>query len=84
MIAASLALLAQLDVPEPVETPDIAWSALLPLVCLTVGAVLLVLITSLLKGRLFKGFDAAFTVLTATAGIGASIYLWQRIQDEGP
>ena len=30
MIAASLALLAQLDVPEPVETPDIAWSALLP------------------------------------------------------
>ena len=84
MIAASLALLAQLDVPEPVETPDIAWSALLPLVCLTVGAVLLVLVTSLLKGRLFKGFDAAFTVLTAAAGIGASVYLWQRIQDEGP
>ena len=79
-----IALLAQLDAPEPVDTPDIAWSALLPLVCLTVGAVLLILLSSLLKDRLFRGFNAAFTILTAGAAIGAAVYLWQRIGDEGP
>ena len=78
------ALFGQLDAPEPVDTPDIAWSALLPLVCLTVGAVLLILLSSLLKGRLFKGFAAAFTILTGAAAIGAGVYLWQRVGDEGP
>ena len=82
--ARMIALLAQLDTPEPVDTPDIAWSALLPLVVLTVGAVLLVLFSSLMKQRLFRGFHAAFTVLTAAAGIGAAVYLWQRVGDEGP
>ena len=62
----------------------IGLTALLPLLCLSLGAVLLVLITSLLKDHLFRGFDAAFTVLSALAGIGTSVYLWQRIQDEGP
>jgi NADH-quinone oxidoreductase subunit N len=79
-----IALLAQLDVPEPVETPDIAWSALLPLLCLTVGAVLVILLSSLVKDRLFRGFNAAFTCVTAGATIGTSIYLWNRIGDEGP
>ncbi len=78
------AVLAQLDQPDPIDTPDIAWSALLPLIVLTVGAVLLVLFSSLMKERLFRGFHAAFTVLTAAGGIGASVYLWNRIHDEGP
>jgi len=78
-----IALLAQLDAPDPVDTPDIAWSALLPLVVLTVGAVLLILLSSLLKDRLFKGFDAGFTILTAAGAIGAAVYLWQRVGDEG-
>ncbi len=79
-----ITLLAQLDAPDPVDTPDIAWSALLPLVVLTVGAVLLILLSSLLKDRLFKGFNAAFTCVAAGAAIGAAVYLWQRIGDEGP
>ncbi len=77
------ALLAQVDVPEPVETPEVAWSALLPLICLSLGAVLVVLVSSLVRGRL-PSFPAWFTVLSAGAGIGTSIYLWQRINDEGP
>jgi NADH-quinone oxidoreductase subunit N len=84
VIASLTTLLAQLDNPEPIETPDIAWSALLPLVVLTVGAVLLVLLSSLMKERLFRGFHAAFTVLTAAGGIGTAVYLWHRIGDEGP
>jgi NADH-quinone oxidoreductase subunit N len=78
--------LAQLDAPTPetlVDTPDVAWSALLPLLCLAVGAVLLVLISSLVR-RLPRWFDAGFTVLTALAGIGSAVYLWQRVHDEGP
>ncbi len=80
----AVALLAQLDVPEPVETPAIAWSALLPLLCLSVGAVLIILLSSLMKERLFRGFNAAFTILTAAATIGTAVYLWNRIGDEGP
>ena len=79
-----LTVLAQLDAPDPVETPDVQWFALLPLLSLTVGAVLLVLFSSLMKERLFRGFHATFTVLTAAAGIGTSIYVWHRIDDEGP
>jgi NADH-quinone oxidoreductase subunit N len=78
-----IALLAQIDVPEPVETPEVAWSALLPLLCLAVGAVLVVLLSSLVRGR-FRSFPCWFTVLSAAAAIGTSVYLWQRIQDEGP
>jgi NADH-quinone oxidoreductase subunit N len=79
-----LAVLAQLDAPVPVETPDVQWFSLLPLISLTVGAVLLVLLSSLMKERLFRGFHATFTVLTAAVGIGTSIYVWHRIDDEGP
>jgi len=77
-------VLAQLDTPQPIETPDIAWFSLLPLLVLTVGAVLLVLVSSLMKERLFQGFHAAFTCVTAGAAIGTSVYLWNRIHDEGP
>jgi NADH-quinone oxidoreductase subunit N len=79
-----MSLLAQLDTPDPVTTPDVAWFGLLPLLSLTIGAVLLVLFSSLLRERLFRGFHAAFTILTAAAGIGTSIYVWHRIHDEGP
>lgn len=79
-----IALLAQLDPVDPVETPDVAWSALLPLLCLTVGAVALILVSSLLKRWRFPGFEAAFTIVTALAALGGTVYLWQRIQDEGP
>ncbi len=79
-----IALLAQLDAPEPVDTPDIAWSALLPLVVLTVGrrAAGPVLVAD--EAATVPGFHAAFTVLTAAAGIAAAVYLWQRVGDEGP
>ncbi|HYF45663.1 MAG TPA: NADH-quinone oxidoreductase subunit N [Acidimicrobiales bacterium] len=75
---------AQLDRPNPVDTPDIAWFSLLPLLVLTVGAVLLVLLSSLMKERLFRGFHAAFTCVTAGAAIGTAVYVWNRIHDEGP
>lgn len=71
---------------ETVATPDVEWSALMPLIALVLGAVLLITITSLLKDRLVRGFSALFTVLTAAVTIIVALPLWQRVDDplEGP
>ena len=73
-------MIAQLD---PVATPAIDWAGLLPILILSGGAVLMLMVRSLLK-NVPSGVDAAWT-----AGIGivtfiAVIPLWDRVQDEGP
>ncbi len=77
-------LLAQVDELDPVEAPDVAWHALLPLIVLAAGAVLLILLASLLRRWVTPAFNATFTALVALGGLGATVYLWQRVQDEGP
>jgi NADH-quinone oxidoreductase subunit N len=83
----SIALLAQAsnDVQQ-IETPDIAWSAVMPATVLVVGAVLLLTIASLLKGKVRnEGF--AFLAIAITVGsMATAVPLWNRIQDpdEGP
>ncbi|MDW3220119.1 MAG: NADH-quinone oxidoreductase subunit N [Acidimicrobiales bacterium] len=52
-------MLAQLTSP-PVETPDVVWSALTPLMTLALGAILLIMFRSIVK-RLPAEFDALIT-----------------------
>ncbi|WP_208029026.1 NADH-quinone oxidoreductase subunit N [Rhabdothermincola sediminis] len=66
--------------PGPVPTPSIEWWAILPLLILGVGALVLVTVTSLLKGRLFRGFPALYTVLVAVAAMIAALPVWARVQ----
>lgn len=75
-----LAVLAQDDVTTTVATPSIEWWALLPLILLAVGALVLLTITSVARGRLFRGFYALYTVVIAGAAIVASLPVWARVQ----
>ncbi len=68
------------DTPVQVPTPDVDWQGLLPVLILFVGGLLLLTITSLLKGRLPKGFEAAYTVAVATAAAIAALPLWAQVQ----
>lgn len=66
--------------PGPVPTPSVEWWALLPLLILGVGALLLLTLTSLLKGRLFRGFLALYTITVAVATMIAAMPVWARVQ----
>ncbi len=68
-------ILAQL----PVQTPDIDWTGLLPVLFPAGGALLLLMLRSLLPSRMASPLlDAAWTVAAAVAGIVAVVVLWQR------
>ncbi len=67
-----------------VVTPNIEWSLIWPLIILSIGAVLLVTITSLAPKTRTNAFPAWFT---AACGIGAASFLpfmYRRVLDEGP
>jgi NADH-quinone oxidoreductase subunit N len=72
-------VIAQLD---PIVGPTVDWSGLLPVLFLSGGAVLLLMVRSIVK-TVPAGVDAAFT-----AGIGIVTFisvvpLWNRVQDDG-
>lgn len=74
--ATPLSILAQ--TAAPLETPDIEWSLLWPLILLSVGGVVLITITSLLPAARYKGFPALFT---AAIAIGSFAFLpWMSHQ----
>ncbi|MDG2025727.1 MAG: NADH-quinone oxidoreductase subunit N [Acidimicrobiales bacterium] len=54
-------MLGQLPTP-PVETPDVVWSALSPILALAVGAILLIMFRSIVK-RMPEEYDATLTML---------------------
>ena len=84
MIGAATGLLGQVDRPEPIETPDIEWGALAPILALVVGALALLVVASLAKRWLFDGFYALFTVVVAALAIATALPLWQRVQGTEP
>ena len=74
-----IALLAQ--EAAPLQTPEIAWSALVPVIVLTCGALLLLTIAALTTARWPKGLSTVITVVTSV-GAGASAFgLQDRVTD---
>ncbi|HEX9968755.1 MAG TPA: hypothetical protein VGB03_01350, partial [Acidimicrobiales bacterium] len=75
-------LLAQgAPTPTPLDTPDVEYSALLPLLIPMVAALVLLLIGSLVRGRLPR---STFSALTALAGVGSAVsawFLWDDVRD---
>ncbi len=67
----------------PLETPTVDWSATAPLLALSIGALLLLTVDSLWRGRKPAGLYALWTVVVASAAGLATIPLWQRVLDEG-
>ncbi|MFV2038698.1 MAG: NADH-quinone oxidoreductase subunit N [Acidimicrobiales bacterium] len=76
-----LDLLAQVPRTEPIDTPDVAWSGLLPVIVLVAAAVVLLTIMSLSSDKLPRVFSTIYTVAAGLATIGVSIPMWLRVQD---
>ncbi len=75
-------LLQQLgEDPVPIASVNLAWSALLPMLILVGGALLILVLDSLLPRRPIAGAYAFATVVTAALSILAAIPLWRRVQD---
>lgn len=66
----------------PVPAPRIDWLGLLPLLVLAGGAVLLLMVRSLLR-TLPGRFDSLVTCGIAAAAATAAVPLWLRVSDEG-
>lgn len=79
-----IALLAQ-QVPQ-LETPEIQWSAIVPLLVLFGGALLLLTMAALSMRRPPKGTETVITLLTAGGAIVGSLALRGRVvdADRGP
>ena len=77
-----LALLAQVPPTEPIDTPEVAWSGLMPLLILSGSAVVLLTIMSVAKGALPRVFSAVYAAAAGAATIVAAIPLWLRVQDD--
>jgi NADH-quinone oxidoreductase subunit N len=71
---------------QEIAAVDVAWSGLTPLLVLTGGAILLMLVSALSKRPWLPGGYALFTTVVAGATIATSVPLWQRVQDpaDGP
>ena len=70
------AVLAQL---APVATPAVDWAGLLPAILPAAGALVLLMVRSLVPGRLLPAaLDSAWTFAVAVAGLVAVVVLWQR------
>ncbi|MCU0312191.1 MAG: NADH-quinone oxidoreductase subunit N [Acidimicrobiales bacterium] len=63
-----------------VSGPSVDWAGLLPLVILLVGALLLLTVTSVLRTRTPRSFNAIWTVTVASAAAISAIPLWGRVQ----
>jgi NADH-quinone oxidoreductase subunit N len=75
----AVALLAQQA--GALQTPDIEWSGLVPLLVLAGAPVLLLTIVALVPARPPRGFYALYTVATSLLVIGTSIPIWDRVTD---
>jgi len=67
---------------NPISAPEIVWWALLPLIVLTVSALLLLTVSSLLK-RAVSWLSPAVSLTAGVFVLVSSIPMWNKIQDDG-
>ena len=70
---------------ETIATPEIDWTAIVPHLVLTGGALVLLTLSSVLRHRIPSWFYAAYTAAVGVGAFFGSIHLWQRVQNsDGP
>lgn len=74
-------MLAQI---QEIATPDVEFSWLLPVIFMGGGAILLMVVGSLLPRAPKVAWHAAYTIVVASAALVASIIAYLDIRDEGP
>ncbi len=80
-----IALLGQAidEAPRSIDSPEVAWVALAPILVLVGGALVLLVLSSLSARRGTVRAYAPVTVLSALAAIAAAMPLWDRVHDLG-
>ncbi len=68
----------------PLVHPHVEYSNLGPVIALTAGAMVLLLIASLVPGRRGRWFHSTITIAAAGVSLGWSAWLWNRVDDHGP
>ena len=76
-------VLAATPAPPRIPTPQVAWSALVPIVVLLVGGLLLLTIASLTRKRPGTRWYAPYTVAVAVVAGLSILPLWARVQGWG-
>ena len=74
-------LTSQLSLASAIIPPDIAWSALMPVLILCGAGILLLTVVSVVPKDLSTVFFATYTALAAIASVISAIPLWVRVQD---
>ena len=82
MIPAHLAQVGGTARP-PLQVPHVEYSAMAPALILIGGALLLLVWVSVVRRRPPWAW-AAFTLVTGAASMGASLWLWFDVRDDGP
>ncbi|HSH23524.1 MAG TPA: hypothetical protein VK975_05615, partial [Acidimicrobiales bacterium] len=67
----------------PLQLPEVEYSAMAPALILIGGALILLVWVSVVRRRP-PWLWAAFTLLTGAAAMGASLWLWFDVRDDGP
>ena len=76
-------LAAVAQATDELDTPYVDWSALAPILVLLGGAIVLLVVGSLLPRRTTFGWHAVFTISVACGAIGMAVPLWTEVQDDG-
>ncbi len=79
---AALHLLAQ--AAGRVDVPDVPWFDISPMLVLLGGALVVIVVSALVRDRAAPGTWAILTVATAAASLVLSFALWDDVLDEGP
>jgi NADH-quinone oxidoreductase subunit N len=65
---------------SPPVAPDIMWQALVPLLVLALAAIILLTVSSLVKGKVPSRVWALYTIVVAAASLVTLAPLWARVQ----
>ena len=69
---------------QPLDTPEVQWSLLIPVLIAIGGALVLMLLGALTPRRPKLAWHAPFALAVATAAGVASVFQWFRVRDDGP
>ena len=67
--------------PTPIARPGVDWGAVAPVLVLIGGALVLMLVSSLLRSRRVTVFYTVFTCVVALGAAGAAVPLWREVND---
>jgi NADH-quinone oxidoreductase subunit N len=67
----------------PLDTPDVEWFDVTPMLIVAGGALVLLVVGALAARRPFSGAYAWYTALVGALGVASSFVLWDDVHDDG-